>query len=382
MADEIEEAETQLQRGLRLAQQMRLRGEPLQVTVPLVVAIHSSLAGIDWGLQQADAEQQHYSQAVLAAREWYDQSPDTESTLLLGSSLNMLADSEVSSGDTDSAKRSYESSVEILQSAELDPTISMELDIGLEGLASLDAGIQSPETDRLKRELQAEVRSSQDLADQFPDDAAAERRLFDALLSMATWHSTFGNPGRAESLCDNASEMVVDKNEFAAFDKAVIQRHRADAFLVGDVSFGQIRKAYQRALVQFVALLEDSPDDAAVQEQALLCQIAIGSLFTDQGNGAKARPYFEEAIARLKANPLLPNAERHNIDATLGLAWVAYYDEADEQAQKMLDVVFPELLKFEATANTEGQRGDPFLASWLENSRFAIESLQASMADE
>ena len=64
-------------------------------------------------------ELQHYSQAILAAREWYDQSPSAESTLLLGSSLNLLADSEVSSGNVDAAKRNYESSAEILKSAEL-----------------------------------------------------------------------------------------------------------------------------------------------------------------------------------------------------------------------------------------------------------------------
>lgn len=382
MADELDEAESQLQRGLRLAEQMRLRGEPLEVTVPLVVAIHSSLASIDWDLQQPDAEQQHYSQAILAAREWYDQSPSAESTLLLGSSLNLLADSEVSSGNVDAAKRNYESSAEILKSAELDPTISMELNICLEGLASLDAGLQSPEIDRLKRELQADVRASQDHAEQFPDDTAAERRLFDALLSMAAWHAAFGNPGRAESLCNNASEMVLDSHQFTAFDKAVIQRHRADAFLAGDVSFGRTRKAYQRALEQFESLPADSPRDAVFLEQILLCQIGIGSVFTDQGNGVKARPYLEKALVQLKANPLLPNAERHNIDATLGLAWVAYYDEDNEQAEKLLDSVLAQLLQIETTVDAEEQGGDPFMASWLENSRFDIEDLKAALADE
>ena len=129
-------------------------------------------------------------------------------------------------------------------------------------------------------------------------------------------------------------------------------------------------------------MLVSAPDDAALLEQAVLCQIAIGSVFTDQGNGTKAKPFLEQAMAHLKANPLLPNAERHNVDAALGLAWVAYYDDANPQAEKLLNAGLAELVKIETMVNAEEQGGDPFLANWLESSRFDIEDLQAALADE
>lgn len=383
MADELQEAETQLQRGLRLVEQMRQKGESLELTIPLVVAIHSSLASIDWDLEQPEKEQQHLNQAMLAAREWYDQSPDTESSLLLGSSLSLLADAEMTSGDGESAKRNYESSVEILESAGRDPAVLMELEISREGLASLESGMQSPEIDRLKRELQASVRSAQENVDQFPDAPATRRQLFDSLMKMATWHSTFGNPGRAASLCDSAEEMMTDASSgFTNFDAAVIQRHRADVSLADDVSLGRTRKAYQRSLGKFEVIQAASPDDLAISQEVIRCQIAIGSLFTNQGNSAKAKPYLAEAMGQLKANPSVPNQERHSLDATLGMAWVAYFEDDNQQAEKLLSEIVADLSKIESTANAEQQSEDPFMDEWLANTRSDISDLQAALAEE
>ena len=56
--------------------------------------------------------------------------------------------------------------------------------------------------------------------------------------------------------------------------------------------------------------------------------------------------------------------------------------EDNEQAEKLLDSVLAQLLQIETTVDAEEQGGDPFMASWLENSRFDIEDLKAALADE
>lgn len=372
MADELESAETQLQRGLRLVERMQQNGEPPKIVAPLQISMQTSLASIDWNLEQPEAEREHYEAALTVARAWHKRSTgNVDATVSLATVCNLLAEFHVTNGSETDAKKLFAESSSLLENLSDDPAVTMELNASLDGLSVTEETVFDPDVDRLKRDLKNELRTRQSQADATPDDQNAKHNLFNALLAMASWHSTFGNSDRAVSLCDTAGGLV---SEDDSLNTGLVQRHLADAWYTGGFSLGKTRKAYQRAL----ELLEAG--DGTPPIETIRCRVAVGDIFTTQGNGQKALPYLQQAVEDLKQQPDSPESTRLKIDANIGLAWVSYYEDEMAAFGNQLARIQEEFSRLEK-ASTDSESPDPFLTEWLTVSSEEIADLKAALAD-
>ena len=379
MAGEYESAEQQLNRALALVNKI-LKNSDINVSEArsLEQATYFALADVALDKGDLQAEQSFLQQAVTAGRRWVESTTtDPDVKVALATSLNLLAEFEMTDGDESVASRLYEESDSLLQKVlEEYPNHEaaiMELDATM--FDEIDDVEHSPEVDRLKRSLQAALRAAQEQFDQHSDSDASRRMLVNSLLEMSRWHATFGVPDRADSLCEKAQGLCL--KEGASTDLVLsqkVERYLADSALAS-FSTKRARNNYRTALER-AQELQNSTDSATTTLEVIRCQIGIGETFIQQSNGKKARPFFDQATNLLQDESLPPDIVlKLRITTLMGQAWGAYYESDDRQAQSFHSTA-EELLKSLPPSD------DVFRQEWTSTTKADASDLRAALRED
>ncbi|MCR9198980.1 MAG: serine/threonine protein kinase [Planctomycetaceae bacterium] len=401
-ADELDSAETQLQRGLRLVQQMEQRGEDIDVTSELKISLHTSLAGIDWDRRQSHQERAHYKQALEVARQWYTRQPDSHSACFsLAMVGNMLAESWLTTDEPDLAVPLFEQSRHLLQDLPDDPAVLVEREaatVGLESHNDLDPSIR-----QCQRRLQNELRTAQRQYDQpgrgdtskisgddatvepaeLADVTAARTALFEAQLNMADWHIVFGDSQRAITLLTSTAAFISETPLETRLHHLMIDRRKAEAYFTGDFTMKKARREYEKSLQADAQRGSDSDSatdsrtiDRLLQEQAR-CHLAICEIHTLQGEHDRAAPSLQKAQALLQQVSQPPLIVRERLKATLESAWIAWGQDRDAAATAQLQTA--RLLWNSDAVQDLARTDDPFAQAWREQILADFEELTTSL---
>lgn len=408
-ADELDSAEAQLQRGLRLVQQMEQRGEDTGVTSELKIGLHSSLAGIDQDRRQPRQERAHYEQALAVARQWHTQQPDNPAARFsLAMTGNMLAEAWLTTDQPDLAAPLFEQSRRLLQDLPDDPAVLVEREAATVGLESHDE--LAPSIRQCQRRLQNELRTAQRQYDQLlQEDAAVSSRddttvpstglvdvttarttLFQAQLIMADWHIVFGDSQRAITLLTSAAALISDTPLNTRHRQLMIDRRKADAYFTGDFSMKKARREYEKALLADAqraneqratsdTAINSQPTNQLLQEQAR-CHLAICEIYTLQGEHDRGEPSLDKAKALLQQVAHRPLIVREQLKATLESAWIAWGQDRNADANSQLQAA-RQLWNSDA-AESLARTEDPFTQAWREQILADFEELTTSLAAE
>lgn len=343
--DDLKEAELQLNRGLSLTEQMQKSGEPINVTAPLAIDVRSSLAAIYWDREDAKTERIHCQAAVDLAKRWNAQQPENDqSCLALGSSLNRLADCAFSGGDSEKAQQLFKESLVLLTSLSSDEYTTAEIEFAETGLADCLNEAPDPEVYQLKRQRQMTVRTQRNIVEEATDNRGAKRLLYFALLDLAEWHSFLGSSQNAESLCQEAVDLLDESSPTFVYDKAVADRYLAEALINEDYAWGRCRRILRRSVAAFESL--DSDKHAKLPQELIHTRLLLADTQLVQDTDA-AQATFQRAMEELAVSP---NLKRHTLldyDIQIGLAWVAWQNDS-QSTMKQLDEVESKLLRLES----------------------------------
>jgi len=387
VAGEFEDAEIQLERSLSLIQQMKENDQPVAVTAALQVEVCLTLADIDLALGKIDDEQRHRQAAIETAREWQSGHQDeTDAVIALARSLRLMAELLTDKTETASAQQAFQESSELLEDALKrrpdDEEILMELDETLDSTESYVAQVRDPETDRLKRILQTELKAAEREHTADPDDQAARVALISALLRFAKWHNAFGNPGRSQSLCERAEELFKATADGSPVVELQIQHQLGDSYLADDFT-RLARTTFRDAVKRGDALLATDHDNGALRDLIARCQLGLGDAFSQQGNGRKAQPYYDQVIDKYEMiTQPTPDQQRLLLDAKIGLAWAAYCEDNNQKATDLLATYEQELQQAKAEWSAESPESSPWQKAWLDKSDIDLQDLRDALSEE
>lgn len=338
-ADELDSAEAQLQRALRLVDQMQRNGENVDAIASLHINVLTSLANIDWDLSQTEQERNHYEAALKVAEKWQQRMPTSdEATLALATVCNLLGEHLASEGNLTESERLFERSRVLLTSLPEDPIVRMELAAAETGLDESSVEETAPETEYLKRQLRIDLRSARSQYDESPDDPAHGAVLLRSLLGLADWHIVFGDSERAVTLLQTAEEIVPSgDDEDQLLCRAMILRRHGDACFSGGFSLNKARKAYAKVLeLKLRPPVNNLPALKQLTLEHIRSELAIGKIYTLQGKVDQARALIDEASEKLDGVGNDINATELRTRLQLESAWISFYSDDLENARNQL----------------------------------------------
>jgi len=382
VAGEFDDSEIQLQRCLELIRKMTSTGEPIDVTAPLESEVYLTLAEIDIAMDEPGSEQKHLQAAIDVARAWTQKQPENvEAAAALAMSLGLIGDSHAVEGSSTHANDSYQEARELLEAAlRHDPdneNVSAKLEDLQESIDYWGENVRDPEADRLKRILQTEVESAETLYATNPENQTSKTALVSALLRFARFHTWLGNPDRTESICNRAKSMFDDDASPPPLMLLKIDRHLGDGYLRGGRT-KLARNTFRVASEAAEQLLADHPDDSIVREEISFCRLGLADAYSQQANGAKARPLYQQVLQDYSdSTELTPRHRMLVCEARIGLAWSAFYEEENATATDLLSALQSEFETLCSDLTTANQVGElAFVNAWIDETSLDLESLR------